>query len=49
MNHRKADLLATEIQHLDVKNCATADLVEAMQDTAFQARNLSRAAKSMHK
>ncbi|MBI5448552.1 MAG: deoxyhypusine synthase [Gammaproteobacteria bacterium] len=44
MTQRKTDLLATEIQHLDIKDCSTAELVEAMQHTAFQARNLSRAA-----
>ncbi len=43
--HRKTELLSTEIQHIDIKNCNTADLVAAMQNTAFQARNLSRAAQ----
>lgn len=45
MSERKTQLLSKEIKHIDIKNCSTADLVEAMSDTAFQARNLSRAAK----
>ncbi len=41
---RKQQLLATPVEHLDVKQVNVVPLVEAMGKTAFQARNLARAA-----
>src|SRR3990167_2353401 len=41
----KSALLATEIRHIDITQFDFVNLVEAMQGTAFQARNLSRAAQ----
>ena len=44
MQHKKADLLKKEVQHIDIKTINAATLVESMKGTAFQARNLARAA-----
>lgn len=41
----KVGLLRNEVQHLDIKTFDFVNLVEQMQGTAFQARNLARAAK----
>jgi deoxyhypusine synthase len=45
MNQSKASLLEKKIRHLPFGQQQLVDLVEQMGDTAFQARNLSRAAK----
>lgn len=42
---RKDDLLKEEIEHLDMKKHDVVALVDDMSRTAFQARNLSRAAR----
>jgi deoxyhypusine synthase len=42
---QKADFLKDTIEHLDIKKVNVVPLVEDMGKTAFQARNLSRAAK----
>ncbi len=41
----KSHLLSTEIRHLDIKQFDFVTLVDAMQHTAFQARNTARAAQ----
>ena len=41
----KAELLATPIEHLDLKAFDPRPLVDAMEHMAFQARNLHRAAR----
>ncbi len=41
----KKELLSRKVQHLDLKTFNPVPLVDAMGDMAFQARNLSRAAK----
>ncbi len=41
----KAQLLATEVRHIDIKQFDFSSLIESMEGTAFQAKNLSRAAK----
>ena len=45
MGKNKTELLSTEVRHLDIKQFDFVNLIEAMQGTAFQARNLSRAAQ----
>lgn len=45
MNYSKKVLLSKEVKHIDIKQFDFAHLIEAMEGTAFQARNLSRAAK----
>lgn len=45
MKTTKTDLLSTEVQHLDIKKFDFVSLVEAMKGTAFQARNMGRAAE----
>lgn len=45
MSIDKVGLLREEVQHLDIKKFDFVNLVEQMQGTAFQARNLARAAK----
>jgi deoxyhypusine synthase len=45
MEKNKAELLTTEIRHIDIKTFDFESLIDGMQGTAFQARNLSRAAK----
>lgn len=45
MGQTKTELLSTEIKHLDIKKYNFADMIDSMGDTAFQARNLSRAAQ----
>jgi deoxyhypusine synthase len=41
----KEDLLATKIQHLDIKKFDATPLIEQYKNMAFQARNLARAAE----
>ncbi|TAK77429.1 MAG: deoxyhypusine synthase [Gammaproteobacteria bacterium] len=48
MGKTKTELLSTEVQHLDITQFDFVNLVEAMQHTAFQARNTARAAKIYH-
>lgn len=45
MGKSKTELLSTEVQHLDIKKFDFVNLIDQMQGTAFQARNLARAAK----
>lgn len=45
MGKDKKELLSTKVNHLDIKKFDFIDLIDQMQDTAFQARNLARAAK----
>lgn len=45
MGKNKTELLSTEVRHIDIKKIDFVNLIDQMQDTAFQARNLSRAAK----
>lgn len=45
MSHTKSDLLSAEIRHLDLEKIDFVGLVDKMEGTAFQARNLGRAAK----
>ncbi len=45
MNLKKEDLLKDLIEHYDMKEHDVVDIVESMSSMAFQARNLSRAAK----
>ncbi len=44
MGKTKTALLAAEVQHIDIKKTDFTSLIDGMQHTAFQARNLSRAA-----
>lgn len=41
---RKEELLNAPVRHIDIKSLNIVPFVEQMQDTAFQARNLARAA-----
>ncbi|MBV9464030.1 MAG: deoxyhypusine synthase, partial [Verrucomicrobiae bacterium] len=41
----KSDFLKDTVEHIDIKKYNVVEMVEAMGKTAFQARNLSRAAK----
>lgn len=45
MGKDKTELLSTEVRHIDIKKFDFVSLVDQMQDTAFQARNLACAAK----
>lgn len=45
MGKNKTELLSTEVKHLDIKKVDFVNLVDQMQDTAFQGRNLARASK----
>ena len=45
MEKARAKLLSTEVRHIDVTKQDLTGLVEAMKDTAFQGRNLGRAAQ----
>lgn len=45
MGQTKTDLLSTQVKHLDITKFDFVSLVDAMQGTAFQARNLARAAQ----
>src|SRR3990167_1608380 len=45
METDKAGLLSTDVRHLDMKTFDFVSLIEAMEGTAFQARNTARAAK----
>lgn len=44
----KAQLLEKEVKHIDITKINTVSLIEAMRDTAFQGRNLGRAAEIYH-
>jgi deoxyhypusine synthase len=44
----KPALLSTEVRHIDITQFDFVHLVEAMQGTAFQARNLARASQIYH-
>lgn len=41
---RKEDLLSATVRHIDIKQLNIVSLIDQMRDTAFQARNLARAA-----
>jgi deoxyhypusine synthase len=45
MGKNKTELLSKEVRHIDIKKFDFVNLIDQMQDTAFQARNLARAAK----
>lgn len=45
MGKNKTELLSTEVSHLDITKVDFVNLIDQMQGTAFQARNLARAAK----
>lgn len=45
MEKNKTELLSTEVRHIDIKKFDFTALIDDMQHTAFQARNLARAAK----
>lgn len=45
MGKNKTELLSTEVRHIDIKKVDFVSLIDQMQDTAFQARNVARAAK----
>jgi len=45
MKLKKSELLTAEVKHLDIKKYDVVALVEAMGQTAFQGRNLGRAAQ----
>ena len=45
MGKNKTDLLSKEVQHMDIKKFDVAALIDGMQGSAFQARNLARAAQ----
>lgn len=49
MNPRKKELLQKTIEHIDIKAYNVVPMVDAMQNMAFQARNLSRAAEIFNK
>ncbi len=42
---KKADLLQTTVNHYDIKTVNVVPMIDMMEKTAFQARNLARAAK----
>ncbi len=48
MNTEKKELLSRTVKHFDIKRYDVVGLVEAMSETAFQARNLGRAAQIYH-
>lgn len=45
MTPTKHELLSQEVKHIDIKSCDFSSIIDAMENTAFQARNLARAAK----
>jgi len=45
MEKTRANLLSTEVKHIDIKKMNFISMVDAMKGTAFQARNLARAAE----
>lgn len=45
MGKNKTELLSTEVRHLDITKFDFVNLIDQMQNTAFQAKNLARAAK----
>ena len=49
MTMTKTQLLQQEVKHLDITKLDVTALVDAMKDTAFQARNLGRAAEIYEK
>ena len=49
MNIEKQELLKQKIQHIDITKFDSTPLIESYQNMAFQARNLSRAAKIYEK
>lgn len=48
MAKTKDELLTREIKHLDITSLTSASLLDHMQQTAFQGRNLGRAAEIYH-
>lgn len=48
MGKTKTELLTTEVKHLDIKTFDFVSLVDSMKHTAFQARNVARAAEIYH-
>lgn len=48
MGKSKAELLSTTVKHLDITQFDFVPLIEAMEHTAFQARNVARAAQIYH-
>ncbi len=48
MEKKRAELLSKTVRHIDIKKLDFVGLVEAMEGTAFQARNLARAAAIYH-
>lgn len=44
----KTELLSKEVKHIDIKSHDVTGLVDAMRETAFQGRNLARAADIYH-
>jgi len=44
MGKTKTELLSTEVRHIDIKSLDFTSLIDGMQHTAFQARNLGRGA-----
>ena len=44
MGLNKDELLSKEVKHVDITTLNVVNLIESMQDTAFQARNLARGA-----
>src|ERR671937_357425 len=45
MNPKKSELLVEEIKHIDIKQSEVVEIVEAMSNMAFSARDLGRAAR----
>jgi deoxyhypusine synthase len=45
MSLKKTELLKKEVKHIDITQLDVTTLVDSMKDTAFQARNLGRAAE----
>lgn len=48
MGMTKTELLSTEVKHLDITQFDFVSLVDSMKHTAFQARNVARAAEIYH-
>ena len=42
---KKSDLLQNPVEHYDIKSVNVVPMIEMMEKTAFQARNLARAAR----
>jgi len=45
MKMRKKDFLQKEVEHIDIKSFNSIPIIERFEKTAFQAKNLARAAK----